>query len=166
MDDGVLRVLRFYPQVYLACHGQHRTPQSTLGLSEREARVLGHLDRTTAVSPAWLARHVGVNASTLSAAVARLRARGLLTQVRRSDDRRRADLRLTASGQRAIAATSVLDAEVVRTVLARLAPEERRRAVEGLELLARASSEHIAECGHVPAAPRRASRANKRRREP
>jgi DNA-binding MarR family transcriptional regulator len=90
----------------------------------------------------------------------------VLTQVRRSDDRRRADLRLTASGQRAIAATSVLDAEVVRTVLARLAPDERRRAVEGLELLARASSEHIAERGHSPAAPRRARPPNKRRREP
>jgi hypothetical protein len=38
-----------------------------------------------------------------------------------------------------MAATSVLDAQRVRALLARLTRDERRRALEGMELLARAS---------------------------
>ena len=164
MNEGVLRVLRFYPQIYLACHGHHRTPQVELGISEREARVLGHLDRTTPTSPAWLARHIGVGASTLSAAIARLSERGLLSQSRRDDDKRRVDLRLTAAGQRAIAATSVLDAGAVAAVLDRLSPDEQSRAVEGLGLLARASREQMAERGHrLRDRPKHMKQSKKRR---
>ena len=38
-----------------------------------------------------------------------------------------------------MAATSVLDAQRVRALLAKLTLDERRRALEGMELLARAS---------------------------
>jgi hypothetical protein len=47
---------------------------------------------------------------------------------------------LTLSQQGA-AATSVLDSQRVEAVLARLKPSELKRALEGLELLARASQQ-------------------------
>ena len=54
-------------------------------------------------------------------------------------DRRRRDLRLTPLGAKAMASTSVLDATRVQKLLALLTPEERKAAVNGLTLLAKAA---------------------------
>jgi DNA-binding MarR family transcriptional regulator len=54
-------------------------------------------------------------------------------------DRRQRELRLTDNGAKAMSSTSVLDAKRVELLLARLSAEERKRAVYGLNLLARAA---------------------------
>jgi DNA-binding MarR family transcriptional regulator len=82
---------------------------------------------------------MGIGASTLSAAIGRLAALGYLKREASLSDRRAAALTLTTQGARAMAATSVLDAQRVRALLAKLTRDERRRALEGMELLARAS---------------------------
>jgi DNA-binding MarR family transcriptional regulator len=120
-DDDVFEVQRLYPQIYLACHTDHvRAASTKWRISSQDASILVHLDRDAGLSPRTLASHLGVAPSTLS-------------------DRRQRELRLTARGAEAISSTSVLDAERVEAVLSKLKPDERKAAVRGLALLAKAA---------------------------
>jgi MarR family transcriptional regulator, organic hydroperoxide resistance regulator len=139
-DDAVTDVLRFYPQIYLACHVDHvRAASTEWQLSARDSSILAHLDRVTATSPRELARHLGVQPSTLSAALARLETLGYIASTASAGDRRRRELRLTERGAEAMAATSVLDRTRVRELLAQLPAEDRDAGVRGLGILARAA---------------------------
>lgn len=143
VHDDVLAVQRWYPQIYLACHVDHvRAISTPYRLSAKDATLLSHLDEAKSTTTGQLARHLGVTGSTLSAAVQRLEAQGYLTRRPRAGDRRTIELRLTMRGTEAMTATSVLDRRRVAEVLKRLAPAERRRALAGLALLARAASRY------------------------
>ena len=129
-----------YPQIYLACHTRHtRARSSVFRLSARDSSLLVHLDETHPMRPAALARHMGVGASTMSAALRRLASLGYITRTTPDTDRRGAELRLTAKGAEALSATSVLEAALVEALLRTLTPADRTRAVDGLTLLGRAA---------------------------
>jgi DNA-binding MarR family transcriptional regulator len=139
-DALVLEVQRFYPQIYLACHVDHVRASSTeWQLSSRDSSILAHLDVDEPLTPRALAAHLGVAASTLSAALTRLARLGYLSNEPAAEDKRRRELRLTRRGAEAMASTSVLDAERVGLLLDFLDERERREAVRGLALLARAA---------------------------
>lgn len=140
MHRQVVEIQRLYPQVYLACHVDHvRAASTEWQLSSKDASILAHLDRDVPLSPRHLAAHLGVVASTLSAALIRLANLGYITSTPREDDRRQRELRLTDRGAEAMASTSVLDAARVELVLGKLSAAEREEAVRGLALLARAA---------------------------
>ena len=140
MDDDLIAVLRAYPQIYLACHVEHRTRASSpSGLTSRDAALLAHVEDPDGSSPATLARHLGVARSTLSAALARLAGQGLLSLDEDEADARRRLVRLTGAGRAALVENSVLDPERLAAVLAPMPAAARRRAVEGLTLLAAAA---------------------------
>jgi len=133
-------VQRLYPQIYVACHTDHvRAASTEWRISSQDASILVHLDREFGLSPRDLARHLGVAPSTLSAAIARLSKLDYLSSVPVEKDKRKRELRLTARGAEAIAATSVLDAERVRELLKGLTSPEQKAALRGLALLARAA---------------------------
>jgi DNA-binding MarR family transcriptional regulator len=139
-DPDVLGVIRFYPRIYLACHVEHRSrAESPTGLTARDASILAHVDDPAGTSPARLARHLGVAASTLSAAPARLEGRSMLALDADPGDARRRLVRLTAKGRTALAAGSVLDPERLAAILGGMDAKARRLAVEGLGLLAAAA---------------------------
>ena len=139
-DDDVFEVQRLYPQIFVACHTDHvRAASTTWRISSQDASILVHLDRDSGLSPRALADHLSVAPSTLSAAIARLSELGYLTSKPDDADRRKRELRLTARGAEAIASTSVLNAERVQAMLNKLNPEERKAAIRGLALLARAA---------------------------
>ena len=95
------------------------------------------------MTAAALARHVGIGRPAMSATIKRLAARGLVTQQPDASDARRRQLRLTPAGTRALGESSVLETSRLRAVLRRLTPAERKRALDGLALLARAARESM-----------------------
>lgn len=151
-------VQRYYPQIYLACHVDHVRARSTpYRVSSRDAALLSHLDTRDPITAGQLAAHLAVVPSTLSEAVKRLERLGYVQRIRRPGDRRSVELRLTDAGAEAMAGGSVLDAGRVARLLAGLTPGERRRAVAGLRLLARAARAMPA--GRVPESGRGRARA-------
>lgn len=137
-------VLELYPKIFHACHSRHvRDPKTREQVSANQARVLDHLDDVEPTSLMGLARHMGVSASTMSLSVDRLVRRGYVTRSRDASDRRVVNLRLTADGARLRDAQSVLDPARVNAMLLKLPPDDRREAIRGLALLARAASEEM-----------------------
>ena len=103
--------------------------------------MLDHLDEMEPTGLLALAAHMGVTASTMSLTVDRLARGGYVVRSRDPKDGRRVNLLLTRAGVRIKSEKSVLDPERVRFVLDQLTREERERAIQGLALLARASTE-------------------------
>lgn len=141
-DDLIVEIQRLYPRIFVACHVNHvRSRSTTWRISSHDSSILAHLDRRYGMSPRALADHLGVVASTLSATLNRLVRLGYITSTPVADDRRQRELRLTEQGMKAMSSTSVLDANRVEALLARLSAKERKDAIRGLSLLARAASE-------------------------
>jgi DNA-binding MarR family transcriptional regulator len=165
-DDGAKRLLAGYPRIFFACHARHvRDPKTRRLLSAHQASILDHLDGTEAVSLMRLAKHMGVTPSTMSLAIERLVRRGYVLRERDSGDRRRLHLRLSAAGERIKEASSVLEPARVRELLARMPRPQREAALRGLELLARAADQLVAEKGKrmVGLSRRRGARKTSRR---
>lgn len=139
-DEDAFEILRAYPQIYLACHVEHRTRGSSRsGLTSRDSAFLAHLEDPGGTSPAALARHLGIAGSTLSAALSRLAAHGLVRIDPDLADGRRRIILLTEAGREIVESGSVLDPSRVAALLARLPAADRHKAVEGLKLLAAAA---------------------------
>ena len=141
MSSAEIRIVQTcYPKIYLACHTRHlRAASSPHRLSPRDSTLLAHLDERRPVRPTQLARHLGIGMPTVSAAVKRLRTLGYLDISINPGDRRQLSLTLTPAGAAAMRETSVLEPTRVRSLLAALNADDRRRALRGLELLARAA---------------------------
>jgi DNA-binding MarR family transcriptional regulator len=134
------RILRHYPQIYLACHVAHtRARTNRFALTDKDVVLLGHLDEHTPLRAGPLARHLGIGAPALSAQLARLERLGYIVRTPHVRDRRRVDLLLAPLGAEALATTSILDPGRVTALLMQLSPEKRAAAVEGLALLAAAA---------------------------
>lgn len=136
MADHVRRVQRAYPQLYLACHVEHTTRRRGHGLSDRDSSVLAHLDELSPVSAGSLAKHLGIGPSTMTEAIDHLEELGLVERRRAG---RKVELRITKAGVEQMQSTSVLDAERVDALIARVPAAQREAAVRGIELLAEAA---------------------------
>ena len=129
-----------YPQIYFACHTRHvRRASTATQLSASDSTLLAHLDERDAVRATALAKHLGLAASTLSAAIARLASLGYVIQRRHAKDGRAVDLLLSPRGAAAMQASSVLESARVMKMLGQLTAAERKRALDGLTLLGKAA---------------------------
>ncbi len=138
--QDVLAVQRLYPKLYVACHTTHgRSSEGTSSVTARECAVLSHLCVDPTLSAARLAKHLGVGRSTLSDVVSHLVEQSFLESRQDPHDERKKRLTVTPDGIAAMSAISVLDSRRVGEVLARLTPDERLKAIEGLALLAEAA---------------------------
>jgi DNA-binding MarR family transcriptional regulator len=143
--DPVRQVMTFYPRIFFACHTRHvRDPKTGRKISAHQASILDHLDEIEPTGLNALAQHMGVTASTMSLTVDRLARDGYVKRGPDPRDGRRVALRITRAGVRLRDKMTVLDPERVGVMLARLKPAQRREALRGLELLARAADEAIA----------------------
>ena len=144
VGEAMTALMTLYPRIYFACHTRHvRDPQTQRLLSRHQASILDHLDELEPTTVMDLAGHMGVRAATMSLALDRLERKGYVVRLRDAKDRRRVHVRLTTAGVRIKEASSVLDPERVQRLVARLSDEERRRAIEGLGLLAQAAEESM-----------------------
>lgn len=138
--------IALYSQIYFACHTRHvHDPESGTRVSARQASILSHLDTVEPTPLSQLASHMGVTVSTMSIAVDRLVRQGYVVRDRAESDARVRHVRLTAAGERLRAAQKVLEPRLVRAMLSRLPPTERRDALRGLELLGAAAREQTRE---------------------
>jgi MarR family transcriptional regulator, organic hydroperoxide resistance regulator len=137
-----------YPRIFFACHRRHvRDTVTRQVLSSHQASILDHLDDVEPTSMTALALHMGVTASTMSLAIDRLQSRGYVVRERDRTDARKVQLRLTRHGVRLKESQSVLDPAVVRSMLKRLTPGKREKALHGLALLAAAATEEMHQRG-------------------
>ena len=131
-----------YSQIYFACHTRHvHDPDSGTKVSARQASILSHLDTVDPTPLSQLASHMGVTVSTMSIAIDRLERQGYVARARAESDGRVRHVRLTAAGERLRAAQKVLEPRLVRAMLSRPSPADRRDALRGLELLGSAARE-------------------------
>ena len=138
--------ITLYSQIYFACHTRHvHDPESGTRVSARQASILSHLDSVEPTPLSQLASHMGVTVSTMSLAVDRLVRQGYVVRDRAESDARVRHVRLTTAGERLRAAQKVLEPQLVRAMLSRLSPAERRDALRGLELLGTAAREQTKE---------------------
>jgi DNA-binding MarR family transcriptional regulator len=142
--DPVRQVMALYPRIFFACHTRHvRDSQSGRDISAHQASILDHLDEIEATGLNDLARHMGVTASTMCLTVDRLERAGYVMRAKDKSDGRRVALRITKSGARLRDEKTVLDPVRVKAMLAKLPIAQRREALRGLELLAKAADESI-----------------------
>jgi DNA-binding MarR family transcriptional regulator len=133
-----------YARIYFACHTRHvHDPDSGTTVSARQASILSHLDSVEPTAVSALAAHMGVTVSTMSIALDRLERQGYVARTRAEYDARVRHVRLTAAGERLRTAQKVLEPRLVRALLLRLSPADRRDALRGLELLGAAAGELV-----------------------
>jgi DNA-binding MarR family transcriptional regulator len=142
MVNDVERLMSSYPQIYFACHRRHiRDDETGTTLTLQQAGILDHLQANRQLTISKLARHLGVTDSTASTGIARLEKCGYVGRLRDVRDKRRVLLSLTVAGRRIVQQNSVLDADDVRDMLRLIAPAERRRTLDAIEVLALAARE-------------------------
>jgi DNA-binding MarR family transcriptional regulator len=141
MHAELLAIQQFYPLVFHACHVHHpRARTNVHRLSDRDSSVLAHIGSGYSRAARDLARHLGIGAPTMSATLKRLEQLGYIERQPRTHGQPLRVLALSAKGRTAMQATSVLDTGRLSLLLGELSPPERRRAVDGLSLLARAAA--------------------------
>jgi DNA-binding MarR family transcriptional regulator len=128
MPDQTAQPMALYRRIYFAGHTRHVVvPKRNRVLNSHKASVLDHLAE--------------IEPTGLLALIDRLARGGYVIRGRDVKDGRRVNLRLTKAGVRIKSEKSVLDPVRVKTVLAQLTAEERKEAIHGLALLARASGQ-------------------------
>lgn len=159
MADAATRaILAAYPAVLAACRRREvRDSESGIRLSPHLAGLLEHLDPGEPVQVGELARLLRVTPATASLQIATLVRLRLVSRTRDAKDGRRVHLRLTETGARVREARSLLDPDRIGAALARLPARERRQAVAGARVLARAASE-LSATPSSSSSPRKGSR--------
>jgi len=138
--SDVQRVLSAHRRVLEACRARElRSEDGGTVLTRHQGRILTYLDPEDPVMVTELAEYAGVTASTMSLTLKRLEEAGLVRRERDPDDRRVVNVCVTPLGASMRERARELDPQRVDALLASLRPEERRRAVEGLSLLADAA---------------------------
>lgn len=141
LANAVLRIQSAFPRIYLACHTRHQTSRTTgEALSQRDGSILAHLDEQEPMPQALLTAHLGLAKSTLSEALKYLEKLGYIAREPDPTDPRGALVRRTTTGSAAMSRGSVLETSQLLAVLALLPADRVAKAVEGLELLARAAA--------------------------
>jgi DNA-binding MarR family transcriptional regulator len=105
------------------------------GLDVPEWRVIATVGPERGCTAQSIAGSTRMHKTRVSRAIAHLEARGLMTRVPRSDDRREMELRLTKAGQRLYAELVPLALERESTLLACLSKEQLRAFVAALDRL-------------------------------
>ncbi|MDZ7282865.1 helix-turn-helix domain-containing GNAT family N-acetyltransferase [Sphingomonas sanguinis] len=125
---AVRRFNRFYTQTIGALDARFLGTEASLP----EARLLFEIATREPVTASLLQEALGMDAGYLSRLVARFEDRGWIVRVRRDDDARARDLRLTEAGRAVFAVVDQRQSNAVGDLLATVEGAERRELVEAL----------------------------------
>jgi DNA-binding MarR family transcriptional regulator len=109
--------------------------RARFGLDIPEWRVMATVGPGRGCTAQHIARSTRMHKTRVSRAIAHLEARGLMTRVTNSADRREMDLRLTRAGRRVYAELVPLALERETSLLACMSHEQLRAFTAGLECL-------------------------------
>lgn len=141
IEEEVRSLLELYPKVFFACHDRHsRSPEIRKRLTAQQSDIIDHLDYRRPSTLKELAGHMGVTSSTMSINVERLVRLGYVSRSAALENRREIAIRLTEEGQKIKESDQVLAPERVKRLLQSLTDEDRRKAIEGLAILASAAN--------------------------
>ncbi len=132
-SERIEQIKRLYPLLYFACHRSHDRSD---GLTEKDLRILHHVQDGDKAFASGLTRHLGLSRSTLSAALSSLESRGLIERLHGSGRRKR--ILLTKSGVEAMHSDEGLDGKAIESILDELEERDQERVVEGLALIGEA----------------------------
>lgn len=133
------------PRIFFACRARGTVDASRgTTLTEHQIRTLSYLDLEDPTMVTELADFIGVTASTMSLNLKRLEVGGYVSRARDPNDRRAMNVRLTEDGRRIVDGHRRFDPERVGAMLQQVRPEERKRALEGIAILARAADAAMA----------------------
>jgi DNA-binding MarR family transcriptional regulator len=136
-EAEIRRLLDAYPKIYMACHRRHiRDDESGAIVTSHQASILDHLDIQKPTTLSKLAEHLGIGRSAMSIQAGRLVRKGYIRRSTVRDDGRKAGLTLTAAGNRIKKQNTVLDRDLVRSLLAWMPESELEFALQGIERLA------------------------------
>lgn len=112
-----------------------RDAEAAVGLSAAQLFVLMSLHEEPASSLAELADRTLTDQSSVSTVVAKLTEKRLVARKVSPDDRRRAELALTAAGERVARSAPRMPQTRIADVVVRMKPEQREQLVVALEAL-------------------------------
>ena len=132
LDDQV----GFQMRVAMQRHTSIFMSRMVAGLTQTQFATLAKLFEAGPCSQNHLGRLIYLDAATIKGVVDRLGARGFVTTTADPEDRRRLAVTLTESGRKVTEMAMRVAAEITRTTLLPLTPDERRRFVEMLKKIA------------------------------
>ncbi len=137
-EAEIRRLLSAYPTIYIACHRRHvRDDDSGVIVTSHQASILDHLDIQQPTTLSRLAEHLGIGRSAMSIQADRLVRRGYIRRSTVRGDDRKVGLTLTAAGNRIKKQNTVLDPDLVRSLLASMPKSGLELALQGIEQLAK-----------------------------
>lgn len=146
--DIIAEVLVALRQVIRATDLHSRHLMKTTGLTAPQLLVLREIQGSGELSVGELARRISLSQGTVTSILDRLQARGLVTRERSHADKRRVLLRLTTSGDQALArAPQPLQEHFVRKFES-LSSWEQHMILASLQRVAR-----LMDADHIDAAP-------------
>ena len=125
---AIRRFNRFYTQTIGALDARFLGTEASLP----EARLLFEIATREPVTASVLQDALGMDAGYLSRMIGRFETRGWVVRVRRDDDARARDLRLTEAGREAFAVVDARQANAVGDLLGKVKGQARRDLVEAL----------------------------------
>lgn len=143
-DPQLPPALAFLRDIWALNHAIEKTSmrmESALGVTAQQRMILRIVGRFPEITAGRLARMLHVDAGTVSTALRRMEARGLILRRQDPKDRRRVSLRLAAAGRRLDVATQGTVESAVETLLSQTEPNERETVRNVLARLALALSE-------------------------
>lgn len=140
-EAEIRRLMDAYPTIYLACHRRHvRDDETGSIVTSHQASILDHLEIEKPITLSKLADHLGIGLSAMSIQVGRLVQKGYIRRNTVRGDCRKSGLTLTPAGARIKKENTVLDPDLVKSLLASMPKSELEFALRGIERLAAAAA--------------------------
>jgi DNA-binding MarR family transcriptional regulator len=133
--DDVARLRASFTALLRRFSISERADVQCCGVTVAQAATLQALGQERAMRLGRLGTLLGIAPSTLTRNLARLEESGLVRRVADRTDGRAAQVELTEKGRRALLQIEEMEDEFARRVLARLNPDARARALEGISAL-------------------------------